>query len=618
MNEAWQHKIVPPEVVLSKVKPGTNIFLGTGVAEPRTLIKHLMASNQSNLRDLEFIQLLSLGDAIPLDERYADRYRLKTFFSGKRAREAITSGRVDLIPSLFSQIPDLFQREMIKVDAALIQITPPDRRGFCSLGVAVDVARYAIEGASLVIGEINEQLPRTFGDTFIHINDFHYLVGSTEPPIYFPRWHVDETFDKVAANVASVIEDGSCLAFFIGTLFEALVPHLAKKKDLGIHSLLLTDPVMDLIKSGAITNKRKETFVGKSLVAYAQGTPVLMEWLDNNPLVEFQRIDVVADPRNIGFNDCAVIVIPARKVDLAGSVALHAGRKNLTAGPSELQEFFTGAQISRGGCKIFALPSRNLQGEANILLTTENYPSLFTSVELIDMIVTEYGVAYLTGKTVRERALALIDIAHPDDRAELVRQAKELKILYPTQIYLSEVLHLYSEDISCTHAFNENITVHFRPIKPSDVDDMRRLFYRFSDQAIFYRYFSHVQIMPHTRMQDYISIDYNQIMSIVGVTREAGTERIIAEGRYVRYTNTTYADVAFIVDEKYSNMGIATFIFTMLRNIAKARGVEGFTAYIQTTNKPMTAIMEKVAQPPKVIPEEGLQIFSFPFHTHGC
>jgi acyl-CoA hydrolase len=210
--------IVTPKEALEKIEPGMKIFIGTGIAEPRTLVKHLMASNEPNLQDLELIQLVSLGDAITVQELQSQKYRLKTFFSGWVASDAITQGYVDLIPSRFSQIPSLIESQMLPIDAAFIQITPPDEAGYCSLGTAVDVARQAMEQATIVIGEINDQVPRTFGDTFVPVSEFDFLVRSTDPPITFIRWPVDNVIDQVAANVASVIEDGSCICFSLGSL----------------------------------------------------------------------------------------------------------------------------------------------------------------------------------------------------------------------------------------------------------------------------------------------------------------------------------------------------------------------------------------------------------------
>jgi len=609
----WKDKVVSPEEVLNKIKPGMNIFLGTGVAEPRTLVKHLMASDKNNLRDLKLIQLLSLGDALPADERYSRKYRLKTFFSGWVASEAITAGRVDLIPSRSSRIPWLFKSGIIDVDAAFIQISPPDEAGFCSFGVSIDVARYAMEHASLAVGEINEHIPCTHGDTAVHLNDFDYLVRSTEPPIYFPRWPEDKVFDKVAANVASMVEDGSCVAFFIGPLFEALAKHLARKRNLGVHSFMITDALMDLIKSGAVTNRNKNLFRYKSVAAHAIGTPELMKWLDHNPLVEFQGIDVVSNPGSMGMNDRFITIIPARKVDLTGNIALHTGKGNISPGPGEAQEAFTGVALSKGGRAIFALPSRNLEGKSNILLSVEDFPHQFTNRESLDLIITEYGVASMRGRSTRERALALIDIAHPDDRGELVRAAKETNILYSDQIYLTESSHLYPADISCTHVFKEDISVYFRVIKPSDEEDMQKLFYRFSDRAVYYRYFSPIKTMPHIAMQEYVNIDYSHIMSIVGLIEESGNERIIAEGRYALSKDSPYADVAFIVDERFQGSGIGSFLLETLIKIARKRGIEGFTADVLTDNKPMLKVFERVPFPMHAVVREGTYKLSIPF-----
>lgn len=614
----WEKKVISPEDVLAKIEPGMSIFLGTGVAEPRTLVKHLVSSDQANLRDLELIQLVSIGSAIPIDEYYPEKYRLKTFFSGWVASEAITAGRVDLIPSRFSRIPWLIESGAIQIDVAFIQITPPNEAGYSSLGVAVDVSKQALDKASLVVGEINEDVPRTLGDTFVHIKDFDYLVRATELPIYFPRWPVDDAFVKMAANVASIVEDGSCISFFIGPLFEALGQHLAHRRNLSVHTPFFTDALMDLVKSGAVTNRYKGCFRGKSLTAYAHGTRELMQWLHRNPLIEFQGIDVVTDPRNIGLNDRFIAILPARKVDLTGGIAMHVGKRNVAAGPGEALELLAGASLSRGGRTIFALPSRNLKGKSNILLSLKDFPNQLSNRESLDLVITEYGIATLTGRTVRERALSLIDIAHPDDRAELVKQAKVAKILYEDQIYLLETSHFYPEKIACTHTFEKGLTIHFRAIKPSDEDDMRRLFYRFSDKAVYYRYFSPIKTMTHVKMQEYVNVDYGRTMSIVGVVEvEPGIERVIAEARYVLARNRPFADIAFIVDEEYQGKGIVIFMYEMLIQIARERGIEGFTADVLVDNKPMINILEKSPFPVQAAVESGVYHLTIPFSDNN-
>ncbi len=611
---SWRQNIVSPQDVLMKIKPGMSIFLGTGVAEPRTLVKHLTSSDLLNLTDLELIQIVSLGDAIAFSTTAtAQKYRLKTFFAGWAASKAIMSGSVDMIPCRFSRIPKLFESGAIRVDVAFVQITPPDARGYASLGVSVDVAKHAMARASLVVGEINDKIPRTLGNTFVHVKDFNFFVQATEPPIYFPRWPYDEIMDKVAYNVTSVIEDGSCISFYSGALFEALGKHLANKRDLGIHTFFFTDPLMDLVKCGAVSNKKKGHFHDKSLTAYAQGTQELMEWLHRNPLIEFQGIDVVSDHIRISMNEKMIAILPARKIDLTGGIALPVGRGNVTPGPGQAQEFFAGAEHSRGGRTIFALPSRNLQGEPNIRISVDDLPNQFTNRESLDLIITEYGIASMIGRTVRERAQALIDIAHPADRAALVQRAKMANILYADQIYLEESGHLYPDGLARTRTFKEGLTVHFRPIKPSDEEEMRRLFYRFSDKAVFYRYFVPIKVMPHAKMQEYVNVDYRCRMSIVGFIEEGGIERIIAEGRYALLKDRPFADTAFVVDEDYQGTGIASYLLTMLIEFARDQGIKGFTADVLADNKAMIKVYEKSGYPIKAVVEFGVYHLTIPF-----
>jgi acyl-CoA hydrolase/RimJ/RimL family protein N-acetyltransferase len=615
-GKGWRKRIVTLEDAFEDIEPGMSIFLGTGGGEPRTLVKHLMNSEASNLRDLELIQLLSFGEAVTGEENpshVTKNFRLKTFFSGWVASEAITEGRADLIPCRFSRIHQLIQSERIHIDAVFIQVTPPNEEGYCSLGVAVDVARYAMDQAVIVIGEINPDTPFTFGDTFVHINEFDYLVEATEKPIYMDRWPVDSVQEKVAENVASRIENGSCLSFFTGPLFETLGKLLVDKQHLGIHSPVFTDALMELVQSGAVTNRKKGVFRGKSLASYAVGTKTLFKWLDRNPLVEFQGIERVSNPIHIGRNPGFVALIPARKVDLTGRIALHTGKGNVAAGPGEAMNLVNGAELSHGGITIFALTSRNLKGDSNIVINVEGYPNLFTLRESVDMVVTEYGSADLNGRTIRERAQALIEIAHPDDRAELLDQAKAAKIIYQDQIFLPESAHLYPSNIAISHIFEKDVKVRFRAIKPSDEEGMRRLFYRSSDEAVYTRYFSPVKTMPHSRMQEYVNVDYSNTLSIVGLIGEPGKGKLIAEARFVRQHNSSYADVAFIVDETYQNLGIAGFMYKTLIRLARERGIKGFTADVLASNKAMLKVFEQGGHIVNFQFEEGVYNLKIPF-----
>ncbi len=614
-EQPWRKELVSPEKALKAVQPGMTIFVGTGPAEPRTLVKKLMSTEAGNLQDLELIQLVSFGEAISVQELRTQKYRLKTFFSGWVAWEAVTEGRVDLIPSRFSRIPDLIRSGRLGIEAAFVQVSPPDASGYCSLGLAVDVAREAMSQSGLVVAEINEQVPRTYGDTFVHLSEFDHLVLAAEAPITLERWPMEAVYDQVAQNVASVIEDGSCLAWSTGPLYEALGPHLQQHRHLGIHSPFLTDSLMDLIVSGAVSNRRKRVFAGKSVACYAMGSKHLLAWLDQNPFVEFQPMEKVFDPIYIGRNPSFVTVLSARKVDLSGRIALHQGKGNVTAGPGEARDFVNGAELSQNGMTIFAMPSRNSQGESNIQLSVDNEPNLFNLGESVDMVVTECGLAYLRGRSVRERAMALIDIAHPEDRLNLVEQAKREKLLYQDQLYLQGAGKLYPDTMVTEKEFKGGLTVRFRPIKPSDEDGMRRLFYRFSDQAVYYRYFTPIKAQPHNRMQEYVNVDFDQTMSIVGLVGPPGQGEIIAEARYARARDSSWGDVAFLVDERYQGLGIATFMFQLLVRAARERCLRGFTADVLVENKAMLRVFEKGSSRAKVTMEQGVYSVTIPLDT---
>jgi acyl-CoA hydrolase/GNAT superfamily N-acetyltransferase len=605
-TQSWKKKLVSPADVIAKITPGMNIFIGTGAAEPRTLINSLMQGEEAGrLQDLTLVQLVSFGDAISYKALKSRRYRLKTFFSGWVSAELIAKGMVDLIPSRFSNIPRLMEEGQIPIDAAFIQITPPDNIGYCSLGVGVDIARKAMEKAKFVVGEINRDIPFTIGDTLVPFDSFDMLIESNTPPLYFPRYPVDPIFDKLAANVASVIEDGSCLAFIFGPIYDALPKHLMNKKELGIHTPFFTDSLIDLVKSGAVTNRQKGVSRGRSLTVYAMGTKELMQFLHRNPLVDFQSIDKVFNPMEIGLNSRFVFIAPVRRVDISGRIILHDTTSKVTAGPGQLTDFFNGAEISKGGYTIVSLPSRNREGKPNIRLSVENMPDLLTIPESIDLVVTEQGIAHLRGKTMRERAQALIEIAHPEDRPGLVEGAKEANIIYPDQIFHADSAHFYPSEIEVSHTFKNDLSVRFRAIKPSDEDQMRRLFYRFSDEAIYYRYFSAIKTMPHEKMQEYVNVDYRDVLSIVGLIGEPGRQTLIAEARFARYKNKPVVDVAFVVDEAYQGYGIASYLFQMLAKLARERGAQAMSADVLGSNRAMIRVFEKGPYPVKAELEQG-------------
>jgi len=467
--------------------------------------------------------------------------------------------------------------------------------------------------ASIVVGEINSEMPFTYGDTFVSIKEFDLLVTSVESPFTDTQYDVDGQMDKVAENVASVIKDGDCLGFSNGPLFEALVPHLKEKKELGIHSLYFTDAMAELVKNGVVTNSTKTPFRGKSLTSYAIGSKDLMRWLHRNPLIEFQGTDFVCNPIFIGKIPQFVALYQARKVDLIGGVAFPMTGSVIT-GPGEVIDFLQGAETSAEGCTIIGLPSRNDKGESNILLSLMDYPNQLRLRESIHMIATEYGVANLKWKTIRERAQAMIDIAHPDDRQSLIEQAKEKKLLYANQIFISQSAHLYPSHLACKTTFKGEIPIRFRAIKPSDEEQMRRFFYRFSDEAKFYRFFYSVKTMSHDKMQEYVNVDYSKEMSIIGLSGKLGDETIVAEARFVRDDRSSYGEVAFLIDDRFQGLGIGSYMLDLLIQMAREQGLMGLTAEVLSDNLAMKKVFEKTNYPMEAQLENGVYRLTMHFN----
>lgn len=602
----WEYKIVEPEEIIAKIRPGMSLFIGSAGAEPRTMVRQLLRAGRDRLEDVELVQLLSFGAAVSPEALAAEHLRLKTFFSGWIAEAAVRDGHVDFVPSRLISIPRLIESGLVAIDVAIVQISPPNEEGLCSLGVSVDVAREAMEKATVTVGEIQPDAPFTFGDTFVHAADFDFLVVSAEKPLYFHRWPTCDAHKEIAARLAQIIEDGSCVAFFIGPLFEELGKELAKKRHLGIHSPFFTDALMDLMNSGAVTNRRKGTYRGKSLTSYAIGTSALLKWLDRNPLVEFQRIDKVFDPFVIGRNPKFVTVVPAHTVDLYGRISLERGRQDVASCPTEVMDLSYGAELSPGGRTIFALPSRNEKGKTNIRLSIEDLPNPYGIYESVRIVATEYGLAYLEGHTVRGRAQALIEIAHPDDREWLVEMARQANILYKDQIFLAGSGRLYPKEIRAEFVLKNERVCRFRPIKPSDEEGMRRLFYRFSNEAVYSRYFVRVRSMPHEKMQGYVNVDWKHVMSIVGVVGDESSTLLVAEARFIRIPGTALAEVEFVVDEAFQRMGIATFLYNMLIRLARERGVKEFRASVLFSNASMMKVFRKGGLPVKAHLENGV------------
>jgi len=407
------------------IKPGNRVYIH-GSAQTPTHLLQAVAKQADRLRDVEFVFITVYGDIQINKPEFADRFKINSLFVSASIRSAVNEGRADYVPVFLSEIPDLFKEHILPIDVALVQVSPPDKHGYCSLGVSVDVARSAVNTAKHVIASVNPNVPRTHGDGLISINEFDSIVFCDDP-LYEARYseRVGEVELKIAEYVSGLIDDGSTLQMGIGAIPDAVLRTLVNHKNLGMHTEMCSDGVIDLYEKGVINNKCKQVHPNKGVSAFALGTKRLYDFLDDNPAVHFLDIDYVNDPHIIRRNDKMVAINSAIEIDITGQVCADSIGTYQYSGVGGQMDFMRGAALSKGGKPIIAMPSRTNKNVPRIVPFLKPGAGVVTTRAHMRYVVTEYGVAYLFGKNLRQRAKALIDIAHPDDRENLEKACFE-------------------------------------------------------------------------------------------------------------------------------------------------------------------------------------------------
>lgn len=599
-QEDMDSKIIDSDKFISLIEPGNKIFLSSGPAIPSFTAGLLSESDTIANLDLEIIQLFSVGSFFSEATCESQNYRLKTFRSGQIPAGDVCNGREDFIPANLVEIPYIFATRAIEIDVAVITTSPPDKRGFMSLGVSIDVADIAMKNASIVVAEVNPNMPLTYGETSIHINQVDYIIKSNTHILERERKSFDAIDERIGWHVSNLIQDGSTVVMHVGRIFDAIAFNLTAKRNLGILTNVISDWAMDLVEAGAISINRKREFGGQISTSYAYGSKELYEYVDHNQIFGFYPIAKLANPLNISSIPRLISIMNVEKIDLtAGSILFHSG-DDLLSGFESKFNFAVGTAFSGSGKVIFVLRSVNKDGESNIVISHDkDNERLRSTLSAARYVVTEYGVATLFGKSIRQRALSMIEVAHPDHRESLFNQAKELGYLYKDQIYRSIAAN-YPVKYETVKSFKDGLELRIRPIKASDEDMMRRLFYKFSDESRYYRYFTHVRIMPHKNMQQYLSVDYAKIFSVVAVHQIGNIEKIVAEARYAAYPDGKTYEMAFLADEEYQGKGIATFLANYLIKIATERDIKVLTASVLSQNVKMLRVFEKLS----IVPEK--------------
>lgn len=596
MSTTWQercaNKLVTAERAVRNIHPGDRVFVGSACGEPQALVRALVETS-GRLSDTELVQVLTLGVAPYADAKYATSFRANAFFIGQSLRGAVNEARADYTPIFLSQVPGLFKSRRVPIDVALIMVSPPDDNGFCSLGVSVDITKSATEAAKLVIAQVNRYMPRALGDCFLHVDQIQLLVEHHEPLL---EWAVpgeaDEVTERIAENVARLVPDGATLQLGIGRMPDAVLSLLGEKSDLGIHTEMFSDGVMRLARRGVISGRRKSLHRGKIVGSFAAGSHELFEWMHDNPQIEMHPSEYTNSLFIVAQHENIVAINSAIEVDLTGQVVADSIGTFFYSGIGGHADFIRGAALAKNGKPIIAMPSTaGTAGKlrSRIVATLSEGAGVTTTRGDTHYVVTEHGVAYLHGRNLRERAMSLINIAHPDFRADLLHQAKRRRIVYANQI-LPPTRYPYPQQYESTVTLKDGSKVFLRPIRPDDEPMMKEMFYSFSERTRYLRFHGPIKAFPHARLQVFCNVDYNEEMALIGTIGDPGSEEVVAVGRYLHDAANDTAEVAFVVRDDWQNRGLGKTLFGKLVEIGRERGIEKFFAEVLPENIPMLRV----------------------------
>jgi len=593
LSELYKQKLTTADEAVSHIQSGWRVFIGSGCAAPQELVAAL-CRNSPRMHDVELIQLLTYGASDYLDEKYSGHIRHNSFFISSNVRQAVSEGRADYTPIFLSEIPELIRRGQRGNQVALLQLSPPDQHGYCSMGVSVDIQRAALDRAKLVIAEINPNMPRTFGETQVHLNQIDFLVEVHNPVFELPAQEADEVALQIGYHISRLVENGSCLQMGIGTIPGSVLRFLADKRNLGIHTEMFSDELIPLVENGNITNHAKKVHPGKIVTSFVTGSRKLYDFVHENIGVAFYPSDFVNDPRVISQNDRVVAINSALQVDLTGQICADSLGYTFYSGIGGQVDFIRGAAMSRGGKPIVALRSTAKEGTVSrIVERLDDGAGVVTSRGDVHYVVTEYGIAYLHGKTIRERALELISIAHPDFRQELLEFVKRKHYVYEDEQVWQQALDVYPKGLEEYRLFGRK-RLFVRPLKATDERSLQEFFYSHNQETIFNRYFAQKNQLAHREAAKLCYVDYQSRMALAVFQQTGKAERIVAVARYAANPRSNIAETAVVVHEEYRRLGIAEYLLKQLENYAASRGIEGFSSVILPSNTAMLTYHRKL------------------------
>ncbi|KJR41778.1 4-hydroxybutyrate coenzyme A transferase [Candidatus Magnetoovum chiemensis] len=542
------------------------------------------------------------------DEKFKDNFRLNSFFVGKNARTAVNTGLADYTPVFLSNVPALFYRKFVPINAALIQTSCPDKHGYMSLGISVDIVKAAAESAPLVIAQANSYMPRVHGDSFIHINDVDFIIPYDEPLITYEFDVNYEIFSRIGRYAASLVQDGDTVQVGYGSIPNAILASLTKKNHIGVHTELLSDGIVDLIKLGVIDNSRKTINRGKTVASFCMGSSDTYDFINNNPSIEFRTIDYTNSPLIIAEHDNMTAINSALEIDLTGQASAESIGRTFFSGIGGQADFMRGAVLGKNGKTILTLQSTAENATVSrIVPFIREGAGVTINRGDIRYIVTEYGIAYLHGKNIRERAMQLISIAHPNFRQWLIDEAKRFNLIYKDQQFIPGVKGHYPEELEALKYTKFGLNLLLRPVKISDEPLLKDFFLGLSDETIYRRFMASASYLSHDKLQTFAVIDYSKEMIILAVYKQNdGNEIIVGIGQYSINETLHTADAAFAVRDDFQAKGIGSVLVEYLAFLAKKQGLLGFTADVFVNNYAMIALFERMDVNITKINEDGV------------
>lgn len=580
-------RFVAIDQALALIQPGNRIYLGTGCAAPRHLLASLEAM-QPGPADLEFVSFLTTSAVLSETGGAGTRYRHRTFFVGSDVRELAKNGRLDYVPIGLEEVPRLLASGRLPIDVAMLQVSPPDARGFVSLGVSVDLAPAVLAVAKRVIAEVNPAMPRTHGESFVHVSRFDALVPVDEPVTEYRHQPTGETAERIARYIASIIEDGSTLQVGLGRLPNEAMHYLKDRRDLGIHSDVITDGIIDLVEAGAVTGRRKTQHRDRIVASYCIGTRRLYDFVHENPLFAFLPVDQVCSQEAVAANAAMVSITQAFALDLTGQVCVDQFEGEFYGGLSAQAAFIRGAARSAGGKPIVCLASTADDGTSRIKPLLETGDGVGIARSDVHYVITEYGIAYLFGKSIRERALALIEVAHPDHRDGLLAEAKKLGYV-PAQQYLASHAAYPVHEESKVQLKN-GAKVLLRPAHVADADALQALFHRLSPDDVYTRFFGRLKSLSFAGLQQLCNLNAETEVAFLAVSGPRENETVVGSACYFLNPATNLAEVAFMVAPDWQGLGLGKALQARLQEYAERRGVRGFVAEILPHNTAMLTL----------------------------